>query len=222
MRLSKINRVALYCSELNFCEISIEEQMEKLKKYCKHFDLEIVGEYIDIKDDKCNFNQMIEDIKNKEFNIIVSYSFDTLSKKDDDLHKLINELDKYNYELHLENTYEYVPILKPLFKSQIYDDAYNTPSQIPIKKKKSGLMPMFITYELKNPKTKEPIDWVKKFDEDNVRFENNELFNDDGEYLGFARDVYVKFKEFKGCYKPKKKDEKNKKNKEQLNFKPLW
>ena len=221
MRISKINRVVLYCSELSTCEISIEEQMKKLKKYCKHFDLEIIGEYIDVKDEKYKFNQMIDDIKEKQFNIIVSYSFDTLSKKDEDLYRLINELDKYNYELHLENTYEYVPILRPIFKSQIYDNEYNAPSTT-INKKKSVLFPIFITYELKNPKIKEPIDWVKKFDEDNIRFENNELFNDDGEYLGFARDVYVKFKEFKGCYKPKKKVEKNKKKKEQLNFKPLW
>ena len=123
MNVCRNNDVALYCSNHCKFEISIEEQLERLKKYCKHFGFNIVKEYID--DNVSNnesFNQMIEDVKLKKFNIVVSYSFDTLPHDEDTLYNLVGELFKYKYELHLESSFIYSAGLNPLFKLQRNDE----------------------------------------------------------------------------------------------------
>ena len=130
MNLLVKNDVAIYCSRPSKVEISLDEQLECLKKYCKHFGLDIVKEYIDTDNvKKPQFNQMLEDIKTKAFNIVLSYSLETLAKNDEDLYKLIGELYKYNYELQLESSYIYAPVIKPLIKRERNDN---------IKKEKKG------------------------------------------------------------------------------------
>lgn len=217
MKITEINHVALYCCKLSKCEITVEEQKEKLKKYCKHFGLEIAKEYVDLESNKNSFNQMIEDIKSKSFNIVLSYSFDTLSKDDDELKRLVNELDKYKCELHIESSYIYGPVPKPLFRVPRRENEEVIEVRTP--KKKTGCYPMFKEYEKKNPKMKEPFDWVKKYGEDTIRFEEDELFDENGEYLGVRRDVFVMYKEITGFCKPKKKQKK-----EEPTYipKPLW
>lgn len=211
MKIIRENDVAIYCSKLSKCEISIEEQLERLKKYCRHFGLNIVREYIEVDNvNKPLFNQMIEDIKTKEFNIILSYSFDTLSKNDEDLIRLVNELDKFNYELQLENYYKYKMITKPIIKLP-REDKIKEEKEPSKKNTKAKCYPMFRTYELKNPKFEKPVNWVEKMDEDNIRFEENSIFDSDGRYLGINRDVFVISKEITGFARIKSKKPKEQK-----------
>lgn len=210
MKITEENCVALYCSRLNDCELLIDEQMSRLKRYCRHFDLEIVEEYIETSDNRCIFNKLLKDIESKRFNIVLSYSFDTISQNDEELETLIKKLQTYRCELNLESTYEYIPECKPLFKVPLRNHEEEQRNyQIP--KKKRSVVPIFKTYEVKNLKLKEPIDWVKMFDEDTIRFEINELFDDEGNYLGFKRDVYVVRRECVGFCNPRKNQKSNKK-----------
>lgn len=193
MNLLVKNDVAIYCSRPSKVEISLDEQLECLKKYCKHFGLDIVKEYIDTDNvKKPQFNQMLEDIKTKAFNIVLSYSLETLAKNDEDLYKLIGELYKYNYELQLESSYIYAPVIKPLIKRERNDN---------IKKEKKGkakCYPKFNIFEVKNPKSTTPYNWVNLLGEDTSRFEENPIFDDNGNCLGTCRDVFVIMKEIVG------------------------
>lgn len=193
MNLLVKNDVAIYCSRPSKVEISLDEQLECLKKYCKHFGLDIVKEYIDTDNvKKPQFNQMLEDIKTKAFNIVLSYSLETLAKNDEDLYKLIGELYKYNYELQLESSYIYAPVIKPLIKRERNDN---------IKKEKKGKVkcyPKFNIFEVKNPKSTTPYNWVNLLGEDTSRFEENPIFDDNGNCLGTCRDVFVIMKEIVG------------------------
>ena len=193
MNLLVKNDVAIYCSRPSKVEISLDEQLECLKKYCKHFGLEIVKEYIDTDNvKKPQFNQMLEDIKTKAFNIVLSYSLETLAKNDEDLYKLIGELYKYNYELQLESSYIYAPVIKPLIKRERNDN---------IKKEKKGkakCYPKFNIFEVKNPKSTTPYNWVNLLGEDTSRFEENPIFDDNGNCLGTCRNVFVIMKEIVG------------------------
>ena len=202
MNLLVKNDVAIYCSRPSKVEISLDEQLECLKKYCKHFGLDIVKEYIDTDNvKKPQFNQMIEDIKTKAFNIVLSYSLETLAKNDEDLYKLIGELYKYNYELQLESSYIYAPVIKPLIKRERNDN---------IKKEKKGkakCYPKFNIFEVKNPKSTTPYNWVNLLGEDTSRFEENPIFDDNGNCLGTCRDVFVIMKEIVGFGRIKKSEQ---------------
>ena len=216
LKLCRWNDVAIYCSKLSNVEISIEEQLEHLKKYCKHFDMNIVKEYIDV--DNTNqplFNQMVEDIKDKEFNIVLSYNFDTLTKDDDKLYELVQELNKYNYELHLESSYIYKPVLKPIFKTPRNHEIELPPKKETAKKEKSKCYPMFREIEVKNPKSEAPYNWVELLEEGKFRFEEEPLFDNNRNYLGKRRNVFIIFKEFTGFARTKAYKEEQAKIKEQ-------
>lgn len=224
MNLLRKNDIAIYCSKPSKAEISLEEQMEHLKKYCKHFDLDIVKEYIDTDNvNKPMFKQMVEDIKTKAFNIVLSYSFDTLSKNEEDIYNLVNELDKYKYELQLENSYRYKAITKPLFKLD-RKDTMNQEKQPKEKKEKAKCYPMFATHKVKNPKSDEPYNWVELLGEDTSWFEEDPIFDNKGNYLGTNKDVYVIFKELRGFGRIKLSEEekKEKEKKERLQPKKLF
>ncbi len=214
MNLRRKNDIAIYCSKPSMAEISIEEQLNHLKKYCKHFDLDIVKEYIDTDNvNKPMFKKMMEDIKTKEFNIVLSYSFDTLSKNEDDIYNLVNELYKYKYELHLESSYKYKALAKPLFKLDRKDtiDQEEIPKG---KKEKSKCYPLFAEYKVKNPKSDEPYNWVDLLGEDTSSFEDDPIFDNEGNYLGTNKNVYVIFKELRGFGRIKLSEEEKKKKEE--------
>ena len=81
MELMYKNKVAIYCSQFSKYGLSIEEQKEKLKKYCKHFDIEIVKEYIDYDiNNKVEYQKMFNEIKNRKFNIILITNLFSKSK----------------------------------------------------------------------------------------------------------------------------------------------
>lgn len=212
MEIFRENDVAIYCSKVSKCEISIDEQLERLKKYCRHFGLNVVKEYIETDNvNKPLFNQMIETIKTKEFNIVLSCSFDTLPKNEDELFKLVNELDKFNYELQLENSYKYELIIKPIVKLPRNDNAKQEKEERKKEKGKAKCYPMLKKTRIKNPKSNKPYNWVELLDEDRYKFEENPIFDNAGNYLGVSKDVYVIFDEITGfCRIKKTKDEKEK------------
>lgn len=214
MKMVEINNVAIYCSKPSKCEIPLTEQKEKLKKYCKHFGLNIVKEYVAEYENDL-FYQLLNDIKNKEFNIVLTYSFDTLTKSDDELINLLMELERYHCELHIESLHRYCRVTKTLFKIPRREEETTT-----VKKKKSGVIPILESYKVKNPIMTEPVDWVKKLEPDNFWFEEEEIFDSNGEYLGKKRDLYLIVKKIKGCIKPKKKKQLEEEKKYKL--RKLW
>lgn len=216
------NDVAIYCSRPSKAEIPLEEQLERLKKYCNHFGLNIVKEYIDTDNfNKPLFNQMVEDIKSKEFNIVLSYSLDTLTKNDDELYKVVNELCKYKYELQLESSYIYDTVMKPLIKRERNENIQEENKDE--KKKKAKCYPMFKAYKVKNPKSKTPYNWVDLLGEDTSWFEENPIFDNKGNYLGTGRDVFVIMKDIVGFGRIKMSEEEKQekaRKEENISFKP--
>lgn len=84
---------------------SLGEQLEKLKDLCKFRDYNIYGVYedagISAKDmeHRPQFQKMLEDVKNRNVNVIVAYKLDRLTRSVRDLEVLITELEKYECSL---------------------------------------------------------------------------------------------------------------------------
>ena len=84
---------------------SLGEQLEKLKDLCKFRNYNIYRVYedagISAKDmtHRPEFKKMLEDVKNKKVNVIVSYKLDRLTRSVRDLETLISELEKYDCSL---------------------------------------------------------------------------------------------------------------------------
>ena len=84
---------------------SLGEQLEKLKDLCKYRDYNIYNVYedagISAKDmeHRPAFKKMLEDVKNNNVNVIVSYKLDRLTRSVRDLEILISELEKYDCTL---------------------------------------------------------------------------------------------------------------------------
>ena len=80
---------------------SLGEQKTKLEDLCKYRGYKIYKVYedagISAKDtNRPAFQEMIEDMKNKKINVIVSYKLDRLTRSVADLEKLIKEFDRYD------------------------------------------------------------------------------------------------------------------------------
>ena len=77
---------------------SLGEQLEKLKDLCKYRDYNIYNVYedagISAKDmeHRPAFKRMLEDVRNNNVNVIVSYKLDRLTRSVRDLEILISEL----------------------------------------------------------------------------------------------------------------------------------
>ena len=84
---------------------SLGEQLEKLKDLCKYRDYNIYNVYedagISAKDieHRPAFQRMLEDVRNNNVNVIVSYKLDRLTRSVRDLEILISELEKYDCTL---------------------------------------------------------------------------------------------------------------------------
>lgn len=222
MNVFRKNDVAIYCSKSDDCLITIEEQQKRLKKYCKHLGIDIVKEYIEVDNiNKPMFYQMIKDIDSKEFNIVLSYNFDTLTTNKDELFNLVNKLNEYYYELQLECSYIYKPIDKRLFLLPRDDEAeikkHNEPKS---KKRKATCYPLFDYVEIKNPKSDKPYNWVELLQDERTKFDLQPIFDTNGNYLGTTTEAYVFFKEIIGFGKIKSsKEEQAKKEKEETTLK---
>lgn len=59
-------------------------------------------------------------------------------------------------------------------------------------------VPNYRYYEVKNPNTLFPIDWVARYGEDRVRFELEPEYDKNGNYLGTKENVYVTMREVVG------------------------
>lgn len=184
MLVSQKNDVALYIRQLpnDIYYSSIEKQKERLNKFCKFLNLKIVDEYIDEDyDNTPNFYNMVDDIKSKRFNMILTFDFTILAYDnktgfiDENKIKLVlSELEKYDYELYLEDTFSYIPYTRPLFYLERHDGYKERRRQEKEKKKKSktkSVRPMFTIEELVNPKFKDPFDWVEEYDDNKISFD---------------------------------------------------
>ena len=84
---------------------SLGEQLEKLKDLCKFRDYNVYGVYedagISAKDmeHRPQFQKMLEEVKNRNVNVIVAYKLDRLTRSVRDLEILITELEKYECSL---------------------------------------------------------------------------------------------------------------------------
>ena len=84
---------------------SLGEQLEKLKDLCKFRNYNVYRVYEDAgisakdMDHRPEFKKMLEDVKNKKVNVIVSYKLDRLTRSVRDLEVLITELEKYDCSL---------------------------------------------------------------------------------------------------------------------------
>lgn len=84
---------------------SLGEQLEKLKDLCKFRNYSVYRVYEDAgisakdMDHRPEFKKMLEDVKNKKVNVIVSYKLDRLTRSVRDLETLISELEKYDCSL---------------------------------------------------------------------------------------------------------------------------
>lgn len=81
-------------------------------------------------------------------------------------------------------------------------------------------IPNFRYYEVKNPKTLFPVNWVEKYGEDRVRYELEPEYDKDGNYLGTKENVYVTMKEIGGYRFIKKMKPEKSIPKEKLNYIP--
>lgn len=81
---------------------SIPAQIERLQAFCKSQGWEIIGEpFIDdgysAKDlERPHFKRMIEQIKNREVDVLLVYRLDRLTRSVSDLYTILNMLDEYN------------------------------------------------------------------------------------------------------------------------------
>lgn len=84
---------------------SLPEQQEKLKDLCKYRDYNIFKIYEDAgisakdMDHRPSFQEMLDDVRNGNINVIVAYKLDRLTRSVRDLEILISELEKYDCTL---------------------------------------------------------------------------------------------------------------------------
>ncbi len=184
MLVSQNNDVALYIRQLpnDIYYSSIDKQKERLNKFCKFLNLRIVDEYIDEDyDNTPNFYNMVDNIKSKRFNMILTFDFTILAYDnktgfidEDKINLVLSELEKYDYELYLEDTFSYIPYTRPLFYLERDDGYKERRRQEKEKKKKSktkSVRPMFTIEKLVNPKFNEPFDWVEEYDDEKISFD---------------------------------------------------
>ena len=104
-----MKNAAIYCRVSTEDQVregySLGEQLEKLKDLCKFRNYKVYGVYEDAgisakdMDHRPEFKKMLEDVKNKKVNVIVSYKLDRLTRSVRDLETLISELEKYDCSL---------------------------------------------------------------------------------------------------------------------------
>lgn len=59
-------------------------------------------------------------------------------------------------------------------------------------------IPNFSYYEVKNPKRLFPTNWEEVYGEENVRYDDEPIFDENGNYLGTKKNIYVTMKQLKG------------------------
>ena len=104
-----MKNAAIYCRVSTEDQVregySLGEQLDKLKDLCKFRNYKVYGVYEDAgisakdMDHRPEFKKMLEDVKNKKVNVIVSYKLDRLTRSVRDLETLISELEKYDCSL---------------------------------------------------------------------------------------------------------------------------
>ncbi len=71
------------------------------------------------------------------------------------------------------------------------------------KSKRAKSIPIYKEYIVKNPNTLFPVDWVAMYGEDRVSFEDEPIFDNQGNYIETRRNVYVAMRKLTGFYRVK-------------------
>lgn len=101
---------------------SLGEQQEKLEALCKYKGFEVFKVYkdagISAKDmeHRPEFQQMLQDMKDKKINYIVAYKLDRVTRSVRDLEVLITELEKHHCYLICDRD-EFTSFYDKVFKS---------------------------------------------------------------------------------------------------------
>lgn len=93
-----------------------------------------------------------------------------------------------------------------------------------MKKKKSNVIPIFEEYVRKNPPIEKPLfgeprRWEDILDEDQYWYEEEPMFDDNGNYIGMKKNIYVIFKRVIGWRRRYPKSKNNSKPLFELNSK---
>lgn len=94
-------KVAIYCRTATKDNSKIEEQENRLKTACEVFNYEIFEVY---KDDGFSgrdsnrpaYKLMLNDLKNKKFNAIITFSIDRITRDISELEEFLKLMHKYN------------------------------------------------------------------------------------------------------------------------------
>ncbi len=83
--------------------LSLGEQEERLKDYCKFKNYEIYKLYQDSvsakNDNREGYQEMLADMKNKNINVIVAFKLDRLTRSVYDVEKLITLVNNYDCDI---------------------------------------------------------------------------------------------------------------------------
>lgn len=101
-------KVAIYCRVGREEQLAVEKQESEIQKYCKQQGYEIFRSYKDNgynANDKTrpSYNLMLEDLKQKRFDMIITSDMSRLCRSISDLEDFVNLIKKHNCNLTILN-----------------------------------------------------------------------------------------------------------------------
>ena len=105
---NKKMKVAIYCRVGQSDQAEIEKQKNKIQEYCKEQGFEVFKCYMDngySANDKTRpgYNLMLEDMKQKKFDMIITSNICRLHRSIIDFEDIINLIKKHNCDLNVLN-----------------------------------------------------------------------------------------------------------------------
>lgn len=101
-------KVAIYCRVGRKEQLAVDMQESKIQNYCKQQGYEVFKSYVDngfSANDKTrpSYNLMLEDLKQNQFDMIITSDISRLNRTTIDLEEFINLIRKYNCNLKILN-----------------------------------------------------------------------------------------------------------------------
>lgn len=101
-------KVAIYCRVGRKEQLPVDMQESKIQNYCKQQGYEVFKTYVDngfSANDKTrpSYNLMLEDLKQNQFDMIMTSDISRLNRTTIDLEEFINLIRKYNCNLKILN-----------------------------------------------------------------------------------------------------------------------
>lgn len=94
-------KVGIYCRTGNNDTLTIKQQEEKLKDFCKNNDYEVFKIYSDngfsaIDENRPSYNLMLEDLRRKKFDMIITFNLERIHRSILNLEEFIRMLKENN------------------------------------------------------------------------------------------------------------------------------